>query len=85
MNPQESLSEASAIIGERGLDYGGIEDNFENVARIANAILGRALTAHDVAIIMACVKLARMRTSPAKRDNYLDCVNYLAFAAEIKK
>lgn len=85
MNPHAFFEEAAAIIGERGHDYGGIEDNFENIARIANAVLGRALTAHDVAIIMACVKLARMRTSPSKRDNYLDCANYLAFAAELKK
>lgn len=84
INPHNFLSEAASIIGERGHDYGGIEDNFRKAADIANAVLGRALTPYDIAMVLACVKLARMRTSPDKRDNYLDCANYLAFAAELE-
>jgi|694.fasta_scaffold17951_3 hypothetical protein len=82
MNPHDFLSEAAGLIGERGQDYGGIEKNFDRAAEIAGTILGRELSCYDVAIILASVKLARMRSSPYKRDNYLDCANYLAFAAE---
>lgn len=85
MNPHNFLSEAAAIIGERGHDYGGVEDNFQKAADIANAVLGRALTPYDIAMVMVSVKLARMRVSPDKRDNYLDCAAYLAFATELRK
>ena len=85
MDPHKFFEEASAIIGERGQDYGGVEDNFDRAARIANQIIGRALTPHDIAMVMVAVKLARMRTSPDKRDTYIDCAAYLAFAAELKE
>ena len=84
MDPHNLLKEAVEIIGERGQDYGSIENNFENIARIANAMLPHAqLKAYDVAIILTAVKLARIKQSPTKRDNYVDGVNYLAFAGEI--
>jgi len=90
MNPHKFFEEVSAIIGERGHDYGGVEcggleENFDRAARIANQIIGRALTPHDIAMVMVAVKLARMRTSPDKRDSYIDCAAYLAFAAELKE
>lgn len=84
MRPHDVLTQASNLIGERGADYGGVELNFHNVAEIANIALGRDLTAFDIAIIMVAVKLARVRASPHKADNYLDGVNYLAFAHELR-
>lgn len=84
MNPYNLLKESIEIINERGKDYGAIENNFENIARIANAMLvDIELNAYDVAIILAAVKFARIKQSPFKRDNYVDGVNYLAFAGEI--
>lgn len=83
MDPKGLLNEAASLIEDRGADYGGIEQNFELIAGLANIILARDLSAFDVAIILHCVKLARLRTSPTKRDNYLDGVNYLAFAGEL--
>jgi hypothetical protein len=83
MNPKAFLDEASSLIDDRGADYGGIEKNFETIASLANTVLNRDLSAYDVAMILHCVKLARLRTSPTKRDNYLDGVNYLAFAGEL--
>lgn len=86
VDPHSVLQEAKELIGERGADYGGIEDNFNNIANIANAMSpGLHLCAYDVAIILTAVKMARIRQSPRKRDNYLDGVNYLAFAAELVK
>lgn len=84
MNPHNVLGAAAELIGERGADYGGVEDNFANIAAIANIALGRDLTAFDIAVIMTAVKLARIRHSPGKGDNYLDGVNYLAFAHELR-
>lgn len=81
---KQFLEAAAGLIDERGVDYGGVEDNFANTAQIANAILGRDLTPYDVAVVLASVKLARMRASPYKLDSYLDCVNYVAFAAALR-
>lgn len=82
MKPHAVLDEAAKIIGERGEQYGGIEENFHRAANTARAA-GIDVGPYEVAMILASVKLARMSASPSKRDNYLDCINYLAFAAEL--
>ena len=84
MKPHDVLKDAGALIGERGQDYGGIEDNFKNIADIANAMTGLQLTPYHVAMIMCAVKFARIKSSPYKDDNYLDGINYLAFAHELR-
>jgi hypothetical protein len=85
MDPHATLNECITIIGERGHDYGGIEENFGRIASIASTVLGRKFTPYDVAIILASTKLARMAGSQDKHDNYLDAINYLAFASELRK
>jgi hypothetical protein len=84
INPKQVLNEAEGLISERGQDYGGIEDNFSNIAIIFTAMTGKQFTAHDVAMVLAAVKIARMRQSPGKADNYLDAINYVAFAHELR-
>lgn len=83
MDPHATLVECAALIGERGQDYGGIEDNFARIALIASAVTGKQITAHDAAMILVATKLARMAGARDKRDNYLDAINYLAFASEL--
>ena len=81
MNPHDLLQQASEIIGERGTDYGGIEDNFQLIADLASLRLGRDIHPFEVAIIMVCVKNARAFSSPTHIDSRLDAMNYEAFAA----
>jgi hypothetical protein len=81
MNPHDLLQQASEIIGERGADYGGIEDNFQLIADLASLRLGRDIHPFEVAIIMVCVKNARAFSSPTHIDSRLDAMNYEAFAA----
>lgn len=83
MDPIKILDEVKAIIGERGEDYGGVENNFENIARIYSTVAGIEMQSWDIALVMVCVKLARIRQSPLKRDNYIDMIAYAAFAAEL--
>lgn len=80
MDPHKLLEEAAKIIGERGQDYGGIEDNFTRIASIATLILNVQITAYQVAMIHVATKLARMAGSRDKHDNYVDAINYVAFA-----
>lgn len=83
MNPHKILEEAAEIIGERGRDYGGVEKNFSNIAEIFNRATDQHVEAYDVAMMMVCLKLARIKTSPHKKDNYVDLINYCAFACEL--
>ena len=81
MNPHDLLQQASEIIGERGNDYGGIEDNFQLIADLASLRLGRDIHPYEVAVIMVCLKNARAFSNPTLIDSRLDAMNYEAFAA----
>ena len=81
MNPHDLLQQASEIIGERGSDYGGVEDNFQLIADLATLRLGRDIHPYEVAIIMVCLKNARAFSNPTHIDSRLDAMNYEAFAA----
>lgn len=82
--PGEILSTAFALINDRGTEYDNAADiaqNFREAAAVASVVIGKHLLPRDVAMIMHCVKLIRSKSSPDKLDNYVDGVNYLAFAA----
>jgi hypothetical protein len=85
MKPHSVLDEAKAIIGERGRDYGDIENNFSNIADLFNLSSADGVEIHpyDVAMLMVCLKLARIKQSPKKRDSYLDLIAYASFACEL--
>jgi len=84
MNPHDILKQAGELIGERGADYGGIEKNFERIALIASAATGITITPHQACMVLVATKLSRMAGSRDKADNYLDAINYLAFAHELR-
>lgn len=76
------LEDAIAIQAERGENYGGIEDNFSRAARLYEAATGDdGVHPYHVAMMLACVKLARMAGNARYMDNYVDAINYIAFAA----
>jgi hypothetical protein len=80
MNPKEILTAAAARIDDRGVNYGGIEQNFERAASLATLKLNRNISAYDVAIVMESVKDARRATCPDHYDSHIDGINYRAFA-----
>jgi hypothetical protein len=83
-HPGDLLSLAFELINARGAEYDNandIEQNFREAAAVATVVTGKELTARDVALILHCVKLIRGKSSPGKLDNYVDGMNYLAFAA----
>lgn len=69
--------------GNRAGQYGRRERNFEAIAGMWAAYLGRYISPADVAAMMALLKVARMGSGHYKEDNYVDAVNYLLFAAEL--
>ena len=80
MNPKAILNEAAALIDDRGVNYGGIEANFERAASIASLKLNKTITAYEVAIVLESVKDARRATAPDHYDSHIDGINYRAFA-----
>ena len=83
-HPGDLLTHAFELINARGADYDNstsLEQNFREAAAVASVVIGKALTPRDIAMVMACVKLIRSKSSPDKLDNYVDGMNYLAFAA----
>ena len=83
-HPGDLLTLAFELINARGAEYdnvASIDQNYREIAAVASVIIGKPLTARDVAMIFLCSKLVRSKSSPDKIDNYVDGMNYLAFAA----
>jgi hypothetical protein len=85
---QRILEEAiKCVTRDRNASYGSPEDNFNHIADLWNAQLKSRLgefkfTALDVAVMFCLMKIARIRTSPDKDDNYIDLAGYAACAAD---
>lgn len=83
MKRAEILSEARrCVCGGREQDYGTPEDNFALIARFWTAYCGVPFKAKDVAMMMALLKVARIRNSD-KLDSFIDLAGYAACAGEI--
>lgn len=84
MNRRETLEAAlSCIMGDRQAAYDSPERNFARIAAMWTAYLGRPIAPHDVAAMLALVKLARIVTSPTHQDNWTDLAGYAACGAEV--
>lgn len=75
------MHNALSIKTERGNKYGDMRATLERQAKIASLILGKIVTAYDVAMICHAVKLGRLEENRTNADNYVDGINYYAFAA----
>ena len=77
------LAEASRLTStERNKEYGDPIDNMTHIADIFNAITGHNLKPSEVPIFHIATKLARKRTSPLKKDHYVDIMAYVGIAYE---
>lgn len=71
------------VCGDREQDYGTPENNFTLIAELWTAYSGMDFTPVDVAMMMALLKVARIRTGRGKMDSFVDIAGYAACAAEI--
>ena len=84
MNRAETLDKAkTCVCGQRENEYGSPEDNFASIASFWSVYKGIEFTANDVAMMMALLKIARIRTGTATDDSYVDLAGYAACGAEI--
>ena len=85
MKTKEFLSKANVLVeGDRQKDYGDKLHNHSNIAKLWSAYLDIEITAHDVAILMALLKVARTKIGTRTKDTYVDMAGYSAIAGEIE-
>ena len=70
------------VCDEREQDYGSPENNFEMIAQLWTVYTGHTFTQKDVAMMMALLKAARIK-SGEKADSFVDLAGYAACAGEI--
>jgi hypothetical protein len=71
------------VCTDRDTQYGSPEDSFTAIAALWSAYTGQTYTAHDVGVMMALLKIARIKTGQYKEDSYIDAAGYIACAAQI--
>ena len=70
------------INGARKDAYGNPEDSFSAIAKLWTAYTGVTFTPHDVAMMMALLKVARIKAGGTD-DSFVDLAGYAACGAEI--
>lgn len=84
MTREECLENAKiCVCGQREQDYGSPEDNFALIAKLWSVYTTTPISAQDVAMMMALLKIARIVTGTGTEDSYIDLAGYAACAAEI--
>lgn len=84
MNRPEILEAAKkCVCGEREQEYGTPENNFALVANLWTAYMGNYYSPVDVAMMMALLKIARIKTGGGTEDSFVDLAGYAACAGEI--
>ena len=71
------------INGVRQDAYGNPEDSFSAIAELWTAYTGINFTPHDVAMMMALLKVARIKGGAGSEDSYIDLCGYAALAADM--
>ena len=77
------LKAHEVINGQRQDQYGNPEDSFSTIADLWSVWLGYKISAHDVAMMMALLKIAREKHGAGSEDNPVDACGYLALAADM--
>jgi hypothetical protein len=85
MKRADILATASEYVTtDRAATHGDAEDNFRRIAELWNAYLGvDDITTIDVAVMLALLKVARIRSNPNHADNWIDIAGYAACGGEI--
>ena len=83
MTRKECLDKAAeCVLKDRASQYGNVERNFERIADLWEAYLHAPISALDVAMMMALLKIARAKANPAHADSFVDLAGYAACGAE---
>ena len=84
----EILERAIELIddqGDRSQAYGTPDDNFNRIADGWSVIFDQHVTAEQVALAMAWLKIARLVGNAPTVDSYVDAAAYCALAGELAR
>jgi hypothetical protein len=82
-NRESIFDEARLLQQDRGRVYGSPYTNHKRIAELWSGLLEVPITAHQVVLCMASVKLARLVETPTHHDSIVDAVAYLAFYEDV--
>ncbi len=84
MKNDDILNIASQLVNnDRNDQHGDMTTNHINIAKLWSAYKGVEFTAHEIAIMMALLKIARTKIGKVNPDDYVDACGYLGIAGEI--
>lgn len=83
--PREAAcDEAKKLVsGPRAKNYGPARKNFQDIADMWSVVFGTRVSAEQVALAMACLKIARLVKSPDHADSWFDMIGYGALGYEV--
>lgn len=78
------LKEAIEIVTKnRNAEYGEPEQNFFLISAFWSEYLNIPVSSQDVAIMMALLKIARLKANKSHHDSMVDVAGYMACLAEL--
>jgi len=77
------LKADQCVNGQREQDYGSPEDNFKIIADMWSIYKGCDFTPVDVAMMMALLKIARIKSGGGTGDSFVDLAGYAACGGEL--
>lgn len=84
MNRAEILDTAKRLVtADRERDHGDPHKTFEQIANLWTTYLDVPIVAHDVAVMMTLLKIARIKANPGNQDSFIDACGYLSLSAEL--
>ena len=84
MKASETLETAASLVSvDRAKQHGDMFHSHDLIARFWSIYIGKNLDAHDVACLMALLKIARTQYGETNPDDYVDAAGYMAIAGEL--
>lgn len=84
MNKEDVLDRAKHLISnDRIKHYGPPKENFARLAKLWSVVIGTDITAAQVAICLAQLKIARLIETPDHEDSWIDLAGYAACGGEV--
>jgi hypothetical protein len=83
--PAQVLFDVAELIEKRGHTHGDWRGNMTAAAVLWSTYIGKPIAAHDVAVMLALLKVTRMTAGEHEPDDYDDLVGYAAIAAALRR
>jgi len=85
MSLTRPLEEAIKVLGDRAVEHGDHVELHQRIADLWSAYLITWIKPHQVAAMLALMKLARSESNPSNQDNIVDFCGYGAIMGDLLK